>query len=57
MNLEARIPEGPLQNQWDRYRFDAKLVNQLFAPVLQQTDEGRKLHQQFRGLVGQLKQR
>ncbi|MHB1121774.1 MAG: MCP four helix bundle domain-containing protein, partial [Ramlibacter sp.] len=27
------------------------------APVLQQTDEGRKLHQQYRGLVGPLKQR
>ncbi len=25
--LDARIPSGPLADKWDRYRFDAKLVN------------------------------
>jgi len=27
MNLDARIPAGPLEEKWDRHRFDAKLVN------------------------------
>ncbi|MEI6667254.1 MAG: fumarate reductase/succinate dehydrogenase flavoprotein subunit [Acidobacteriota bacterium] len=25
--LDARLPSGPLPEKWDRYRFDAKLVN------------------------------
>jgi succinate dehydrogenase / fumarate reductase flavoprotein subunit len=27
MNLDARIPDGPIQEKWDRRRFDLKLVN------------------------------
>jgi len=27
MNLDARIPEGPIAEKWDRHRFDMKLVN------------------------------
>ncbi len=27
MNLDARIPAGPLSEKWDRHRFDLKLVN------------------------------
>jgi len=27
MNLDARIPSGPLAEKWDKFRFEAKLVN------------------------------
>lgn len=27
MNLDAKIPSGPLQQKWDRHRLDIKLVN------------------------------
>ena len=27
MELDARIPSGPLQEKWDKTRFDMKLVN------------------------------
>ena len=27
MTLDAKIPSGPIQEQWDRHRFDSKLVN------------------------------
>jgi succinate dehydrogenase / fumarate reductase flavoprotein subunit len=27
MNLDAKIPSGPLAEKWDRHRFDLKLVN------------------------------
>jgi succinate dehydrogenase / fumarate reductase flavoprotein subunit len=27
MTLNARIPPGPIQNKWDRHRFEMKLVN------------------------------
>ncbi|MGE3174440.1 MAG: fumarate reductase/succinate dehydrogenase flavoprotein subunit [Planctomycetota bacterium] len=27
MNLDARIPDGPIQDKWDRRRFELKLVN------------------------------
>lgn len=27
MNLESRIPGGPLETKWDRHRFELKLVN------------------------------
>ena len=27
MQLDAKIPAGPLEEKWDRYRFDVKLVN------------------------------
>ncbi|HMJ65038.1 MAG TPA: fumarate reductase/succinate dehydrogenase flavoprotein subunit, partial [Candidatus Binatia bacterium] len=27
MNLDARIPSGPLAQKWDRHRFESKLVN------------------------------
>jgi succinate dehydrogenase / fumarate reductase, flavoprotein subunit len=27
MQLESRIPEGPLADKWDRHRFESKLVN------------------------------
>jgi len=27
MNLEARVPSGPLEEKWSRHRFDLKLVN------------------------------
>ncbi len=27
MELDGRVPEGPLQDKWDRHRFDLKLVN------------------------------
>ena len=27
MSLDARIPSGPLAEKWDRFRFEAKLVN------------------------------
>ncbi len=27
MELNARIPEGPIQEKWDRHRFELKLVN------------------------------
>jgi succinate dehydrogenase / fumarate reductase, flavoprotein subunit len=27
MELNSRIPAGPLQEKWDRHRFEMKLVN------------------------------
>jgi succinate dehydrogenase / fumarate reductase, flavoprotein subunit len=27
MNLDARIPDGPLEEKWDRHKFEMKLVN------------------------------
>ena len=27
MMLDARIPDGPIETQWERTRFDMKLVN------------------------------
>jgi succinate dehydrogenase / fumarate reductase flavoprotein subunit len=27
MQLDGKTPSGPLQNQWDKYRFETKLVN------------------------------
>ncbi len=27
MQLDAKVPGGPLKDKWDRYRFEAKLVN------------------------------
>ena len=27
MTLDARVPSGPLEDKWDRFRFEAKLVN------------------------------
>src|SRR5687767_859499 len=27
MNLDARIPAGPIEKKWDRHRFEMKLVN------------------------------
>jgi succinate dehydrogenase / fumarate reductase flavoprotein subunit len=27
MTLESKIPSGPIQEQWDRHRFESKLVN------------------------------
>ena len=27
MQLEAKIPAGPLTDKWDRHRFELKLVN------------------------------
>ncbi len=27
MELNARIPEGPIEQKWDKHRFDLKLVN------------------------------
>jgi succinate dehydrogenase / fumarate reductase, flavoprotein subunit len=27
MELNARIPDGPIEKKWDKYRFDLKLVN------------------------------
>jgi len=27
MTLDAKIPDGPLAEKWDRHRFDSKLVN------------------------------
>ena len=27
MELDARIPDGPIQEKWDRHRFDMKLIN------------------------------
>lgn len=27
MNLDAKIPKGPLKNKWDQYRLEMKLVN------------------------------
>jgi succinate dehydrogenase flavoprotein subunit len=27
MNLQARIPSGPIEQKWDRHRFEMKLVN------------------------------
>ena len=27
MNLDAKIPSGPLEKKWDRYRLEMKLVN------------------------------
>ena len=28
MNLDAKIPGGPLAQKWDKHKFDVKLVNQ-----------------------------
>ncbi len=25
--LDAKIPEGPIQEHWDKHKFDTKLVN------------------------------
>ena len=25
--LDAKIPDGPIQDRWDKYKFDTKLVN------------------------------
>ena len=27
MNLDAKIPSGPMAQKWDKHRFDLKLVN------------------------------
>ena len=27
MNLDSKIPEGPLADKWDNHRFSSKLVN------------------------------
>ena len=27
MTVDAKVPSGPLAEKWDRYKFDAKLVN------------------------------
>ena len=27
MNLESKVPGGPVQQKWDRHRFEMKLVN------------------------------
>jgi succinate dehydrogenase / fumarate reductase flavoprotein subunit len=27
MDLNSRIPSGPIQQKWDRHRFEVKLVN------------------------------
>ena len=27
MTLDAHIPEGPIEDKWDRHRFETKLVN------------------------------
>src|SRR6056300_1320589 len=27
MQLDGKTPSGPLQNKWDKYRFETKLVN------------------------------
>ena len=27
MNLDSKIPEGPLSDKWDNHRFSSKLVN------------------------------
>src|SRR5437870_10292279 len=27
MELKSRIPSGPIENRWDRHRFEMKLVN------------------------------
>ena len=27
MELDSRIPDGPIQEKWDKHRFDMKLVN------------------------------
>ncbi|MDA3843457.1 MAG: fumarate reductase/succinate dehydrogenase flavoprotein subunit [Candidatus Kapabacteria bacterium] len=27
MKLESKIPEGPIQDKWDKHRFDSKLIN------------------------------
>ncbi|MEQ1634359.1 MAG: FAD-binding protein, partial [Planctomycetota bacterium] len=27
MKLDARIPDGPIQDKWEKRRFDLKLVN------------------------------
>ena len=27
MELRSRVPEGPIEQKWDRHRFDMKLVN------------------------------
>jgi succinate dehydrogenase / fumarate reductase flavoprotein subunit len=27
MTLDAKIPEGPLAQKWDRHRFELRLVN------------------------------
>jgi len=27
MDLNSRIPSGPIQEKWDRHRFELKLVN------------------------------
>lgn len=27
MTLDSRIPAGPIEAKWDRYKFEAKLVN------------------------------
>ena len=27
MPLDARVPNGPLEDKWDQHRFDSKLVN------------------------------
>ena len=27
MQLESRVPSGPLAQKWDKHRFDMKLVN------------------------------
>ena len=27
MNLDAKIPSGPIKDKWDKHRFDMKLIN------------------------------
>ena len=33
MELNAHIPEGPIEQKWDKHRFDLKLVDGAFGDV------------------------
>ena len=45
MTLDAHIPEGPIEDKWDRHRFETKLVNpankRRFEVIVVGTEIGR----------------
>ena len=43
MQLDGKTPSGPLQNKWDKYRFETKLVNPWWSKYNDVVDRLRVL--------------
>ena len=56
MNLDSRIPPGPLAEKWDKHRFDMKLVNpankRKYHVIVVGTGLGRRLRRRVAGRAG-----